>query len=168
MTMSDHPVTIVSWYGAAAFCDYYGYRLPTEAQWEYAARGGYYNPYYRYPWGSDSIDCSLANCKTDEGFCNPLGLTSWPFTAPVGYYGPTGTYGLCDMSGNLWEWCQDWYDAGFYAVSPKSNPAGPETGTMRVLRGGAWDVHGDSCHVAGRCVADPLIRAQVSGFRACR
>jgi formylglycine-generating enzyme required for sulfatase activity len=168
LAMSDHPVARVSWYGAAAFCDHYGYHLPTEAQWEYAARGGYHDPYYRYPWGSDDIDCSLANCKTDSGFCNPLGLTSWPFTVPVGYYGPQGAYGLCDMSGNLWEWCQDWYDAGYYAVSPKSNPAGPETGTTRVLRGGAWDVHGDSCHVADRSVADPLVRGQVVGFRVCR
>ncbi len=168
LAMSDHPMTTVSWYGATAFCDYYGYRLPTEAEWEYAARGGYYDPYYRYPWGSDDIDCSKANCKTDEGFCNPLGLTDWPYTVPVGYYGPQGAYGLCDMSGNLWEWCQDWYDPGYYAVSPTSDPAGPETGTMRVLRGGAWDVHGDTCHVADRCVGDPLCHGHVVGFRVCR
>jgi formylglycine-generating enzyme required for sulfatase activity len=168
LVMSDHPVARVSWYGATAFCEYYGYHLPTEAEWEYAAQGGYHDPYYRYPWGSDDINCSEANCKTDEGFCNPLNLTSWPYTVPVGYYGPQGAYDLCDMSGNLWEWCQDWYDPGYYAVSPTSNPAGPATGTTRVLRGGAWDVHGDSCDVAGRSIADPAVRGQVVGFRVCR
>jgi formylglycine-generating enzyme required for sulfatase activity len=166
--MSDHPVARVSWYGGKAFCDYYGCRLPTEAEWEYAARGGYHDPYYQYPWGSNSIACSEANCKTDSGFCNPLSLTSWPYTTPVGYYGPQGVYGLCDMSGNLWEWCQDWYDSSYYSVSPASNPTGPTGGTTRVLRGGAWDVHGDSCTVAGRSVADPLVRGQVVGFRVCR
>jgi len=166
--MSDHPAARVSWYGAKVFCDYYRYRLPTEAQWEYAARGGYHDPYYRYPWGSDIIDCSKANCKTDSGFCNPLNLTSWPYTVPVGYYGPQGAYGLCDMSGNLWEWCQDWYDAGYYSVSPASNPTGPTGGTYRVLRGGAWDVDGNSCDVDGRAVGDPLVRGQVVGFRVCR
>ena len=149
--MSDHPVTTVSWYGAKAFCDYYGYRVPTEAEWEYAARGGYHDPYYQYPWGSNSIDCSKANHRIDGGFCNPLNLTSWPYTSPVGYYGPQGAYGLCDMSGNLWEWCQDWYDASYYGVSSTSNPTGPVAGTTRVLRGGAWDVLG-----------------QVVGFRVCR
>ncbi len=166
--MSDHPMARVTWYGAAAFCDYYGYRLPTEAEWEYAARGGYHDPYYRYPWGSDNIDCSKANCKTGSSFCNPLNLTSWPYTVPVGYYGPQGAYGLCDMSGNLWEWCQDWYDAEYYSVSPVRSPTGPTGGTYRVLRGGAWDVDGNSCDVEGRAVGDPLVRGHVTGFRVCR
>ncbi len=167
-SMSDHPVTMVTWYGATAFCDYYGYHLPTEAQWEYAARGGCHDPYYRYPWGDDSIDCSKANCKTGSSFCNPLRLTSWPYTVPVGYYGPQGGYGLCEVSGNVSEWCQDWYDAGYYSVSPSSNPAGPSGGTYRVVRGGAWDVDGKNCDVEGRGTGDLLVRGQVLGFRVCR
>ncbi len=166
--MSSHPMARLTWYGAKAFCDYYGCRLPTEAEWEYAAHGGYHDPYYLFPWGTNSIDCSMANCKINGNFCNPLGLTSWPYTTPVGYYGPQGAYGLCDMSGNLWEWCQDWHDAAYYSVSPARNPTGPATGTYRVLRGGAWDVEGRSCEVVGRCVGDPLVRGHVTGFRVCR
>ena len=167
MAMSDHPVNLVCWYGAKAFCDYYGWRLPTEAEWEYAARGGYHDPYYQYPWGSNTIDCTKANYWTDGGPCNPLNLTSEPYTATVGHYGPQGAYGLCDMSGNVWEWCQDWHDASYYSVSPAVNPTGPTTGYPRVLRGGAWFYSNKSCRVAFRAWNDPS-NDESCGFRVCR
>jgi formylglycine-generating enzyme required for sulfatase activity len=166
--MSDHPVVRVSWYGAKAFCDYYGYRLPTEAEWEYAARGGYHDPYYRYPWGSNVIDCSKANYRNGSSYCNPLNLTFMPYTSPVGYYGAQGAYGLCDMSGNVWEWCQDWCDSGYYSRSPASNPAGPAAGTYRVLRGGSWDYIDDYCRVSFRHWNSPDRRTHYYGFRVCR
>jgi formylglycine-generating enzyme required for sulfatase activity len=167
--MSDHPVGQVYWYGAKAFCNYYGYRLPTEAEWEYVARGGYHDPYYRYPWGTNTIDCTKANFRSDTGWCNPLNLTDASYTSPVGYYGPQGAYGLCDMSGNVWEWCQDWYDKNYYSVSPMVNPTGPTSGLFHVLRGGSWSSIDSFCRVAFRHEIDPDLRyANYNGFRVCR
>ena len=170
MAMSDHPMVCVSWYGAKAFCDYYGWRLPTEAEWEYAARGGYDDPYYQYPWGSNTIDCTKANYYNGSSYyCNPLNLTDAPYTSPVGYYGPQGAYGLCDMSGNMWEWCQDWYDDSYYSVSPEGNPTGPAAGSYRVLRGGSWFHYGNYCRVSSRFTGLPVSRGyNLYGFRVCR
>ncbi len=146
-SMADHPVVNVSWDGAKAYCDHYGLRLPTEAEWEYAARGGAY--YYKYPWGTDVINQSLANYK-DGGFANPLGLTAMPYTSNAGYYGPQGGYGLCDMAGNVYEWCSDWYDSGYYSVSATNNPTGPASGTMHIFRSGTWGFEGTQCRVSYR------------------
>jgi len=166
-SMAEHPVLDVSWYGAVAYCNWrsgqegyeqcynlftwecdfskQGYRLPTEAEWEYAARGGCHDPYYMYPWCNNSIDCSKANGY----YCNPLGLSDEPYTSPVGYYG-ANNYGLFDMAGNVWEWCNDWYDSDYYGVSPYDNPRGPTSGTRRVLRGGGWRHLSRFCWVANR------------------
>ncbi|HEG44330.1 MAG TPA: hypothetical protein ENH94_09805 [Phycisphaerales bacterium] len=163
-SMAEHPVLLVSWYGATAYCDHYGYRLPTEAEWEYAARGGAY--YYVYPWGSDSIDQTLANYY-DGDFANPLGLTSYPYTAVIGYYGEHGGYGLSDMAGNVWEWCSDWYSDTYYGVSPVNDPTGPPTGTMRILRGGGWYSDDVLCRTAYRGYYSPYIRRIYCGFRPC-
>lgn len=164
-SMADHPVVKVSWYGARAFCDYYGYRLPTEAEWECAARGGHHNPYYKYPWGSDTLDENKANYD----FHNPLGLTSVPFTAPVGKYGPQGTYGdgLCDMAGNVLEWCQDRHGPYSAGTSPVSYPGGPSSGNYRVLRGGSWCHNANYCRTADRNRYAPFHRSRYSGFRVC-
>ena len=187
----DHPVVQVNWYGSVAYCNWLseqqgrqscydlstwqcdftksGYRLATEAEWEYAARGGQYVPYYRYFWG-DVIDASKANYYIEGG-------GSPNATTPVGYYDgnqiPAGdvmanAYGLYDMAGNVLEWCNDWYDAGYYSVSPADNPKGPNEGTTRVVRGGSWNNVDEFCLVAFRDKPHmPLERSGSYGFRIC-
>lgn len=163
--MGDHPVLLVSWYGAKAFCDFYGFRLPTEAEWEYAARAGC--AYAKYPWCSNLFHCDSAN-GTD---CNPLGLSRLPYTAPVGTYVGNG-FGLHDMAGNVWEWCSDWSDYpefDYYALSPVDNPTGPNDGVSRIIRGGGW-LYGDSqsCRVARRGHHPPQNRKNFIGFRVAQ
>lgn len=107
------------------------YRLPTEAEWEYAARGGLHNPYRRYPWGND-LDPSMANYwESDDSY-----EWGWPQTNPVDCCYPPNDYGLYGMAGNVWEWVYDWY--GPYSGEPQTNPPGPPSGSHRVCRGGAW------------------------------
>ena len=119
----NHPVIEVTWYGARAYAEWAGKRLPTEAEWEYAARGGLAGQ--KYPWGN-SIDSSMANYGENIGD-----------TTPVGNYSANG-YGLYDMAGNVWEWCADWFDDNYYTNSSYENPTGPSSGAFRVLRGGSW------------------------------
>jgi formylglycine-generating enzyme required for sulfatase activity len=148
----DHPVTGVTWEQARHYCIWAGGDLPTEAQWEKAARG---TDGRIYPWG-DTINCSLANyadCKIKD-------------TTRVDRY-PTGAspYGVLDMSGNVWEWTLDWYDAGYYAVSPASNPTGPLTGQYKVLRGGSWLNGASYVRAAYRFTAQPDQPNEYFGFR---
>ena len=120
----DHPVIGVSWRDATDFAEWAGKRLPTEAEWEYAARGGRYDLAYA---GCDSIDPSRANYVKSE-LAGPVA---------VGQYAANG-YGLYDMTGNVAEWVSDRYGAEYYSTGPRENPPGPETGRFRVIRGGGW------------------------------
>jgi len=132
-----HPVTLVTYSDAVAYCAWLSttlhraVRLPTEAEWERAARGTLEGR--RYPWGDD-IDPSRANFLPDPQLKRHRG------TRPVGSYSPNGL-ALYDMSGNVWEWVSDWYDAHAYHHSHTDNPRGPADGTLRLLRGGSWATH---------------------------
>ncbi len=129
------------------------YRLPTEAEWEYAARGGSSGRGYKYA-GSNTIDEVAWYTSNSGGKTRPVGQKK------------SNELGLYDMSGNVWEWCWDWY--GSYPSSAQTNPKGPNTGSGRVLRGGSWDCYPLLCRVADRLYGTPGDRVNVIGFRLSR
>jgi formylglycine-generating enzyme required for sulfatase activity len=152
----DHPMNCVNWHGAVEYCTFMGKRLPTEAEWEKAARG---TTGSKYPWGNQSPDCSFANFYGTGQDC--VGATT-----PVGNY-PKGVspYGAFDMMGNVWEWVADWYGSDYYSSAPASDPAGPATGAIRVLRGGSWGYYAYRGRSAYRLAYDPSFRVNSLGFR---
>ncbi len=155
----DHPVVGVNWYDATAFCAWRTregepLRLPTEAQWERAARGGLDER--RYPWG-DEVPAWIP-----DGGRGPL-AGPWPVTL-----GEPNGFGLFGIAGNVHEWCADWYDAGYYARSPGSNPAGPADGHRRASRGGSWRHAITVSRSATRSRLDPTFRYTDYGFRVVR
>lgn len=129
----QHPANGLSWYGAVAYCQWLSektgrvYRLPTEAEWEKAARGN--QERMRYPWGNDPPN---GRAQFDQQWIDPVHTIS-----EVDSY-PSNPFGLYDMVGNVWEWCSDFYAPDYYRHSPEKNPTGPESGQMKVVRGGSW------------------------------
>ena len=160
----NHPVVYVSWYAAMAYAEWNGKRLPTEAEWEKAARGDRFGR--KYAWG-DSLDASKANYGEAIGD-----------TTAVGSYDING-YGLYDMTGNVWEWCLDEYDANFYSISPRRNPLAGGTvnnilsdftnvKSVRVLRGGSWVSNVQFVRVSDRTRFTPKITNKARGFRCVK
>ncbi len=164
----QHPVNCVNWLQADTFCkwtDAKG-RLPTESEWEKAARGGLHGK--KYPWGDQTPTCTPGQPNTvvwgDGSNTDGCGTDS---TWAVGTGSSKNTYGLYDMSGNVWEWVNDWYGDSYYGSSPASNPQGPGSGSVRVKRGGSFD-EVTSLRASSRDVFKPSYVGGSVGFRCAR
>jgi formylglycine-generating enzyme required for sulfatase activity len=167
---ADHPVVHVSWTDAMAFCDWSGTRLPTEAEWECAARGG--RAAAPFPWGHDREPGGLHRMNVFQGRfpAENTGADGFVGTCPVGSFPPNG-FGLYEMTGNVWEWCSDRFDSAYYARSPRSSPPGPDEGDRRVMRGGSYLCHESYCRryrVDARSSSTPDSTTGNIGFRVAR
>jgi formylglycine-generating enzyme required for sulfatase activity len=175
----EHPVVNVTWSDSKSFCEWLGrkekktYRLPTEAEWEYACRA---KTKTAYSSGDDPESLAeVANVADGTLLMKFPGRTipaiaakdGYVFTAPVGKF-RSNAFGLFDMHGNVWEWCEDWYAADYYKNSPGSDPTGPATGSSRVFRGGGWYSPPGSCRAAARFWNEPTLRRFYLGFRLLR
>ena len=164
---SDHPVVHVSWNDAQAYCAWSGTRLPTEAEWEVAARGGLEGQ--PFPWGDQLEPGGVHRMTTFQGEFpgGNTGADGYLGTAPVDAFEPNG-YGIYNMTGNVWEWCSDWLDVGYYRSSPVRSPAGPSSGSFRAQRGGSYLCHASYCRryrVSARFGSTPESTSGNVGFR---
>ncbi len=167
---NDLPVTHVSWNDAVAFAAWAGKRLPTEAEWEYAARGGLSQKLY--PWGDELTPGGTHRCNIWQGTFPHENTSKDGFKSvcPVRAFEPNG-YGLYSMTGNTWEWCADWFDPAFHQWATRTNPTGPSQGSARVVRGGSYLCHKSYCNryrVAARSSNTPDSSTGNTGFRCAR
>lgn len=165
-----HPVVHVSWLDADAFCRWADARLPTEAEWERAARGGIEGAHY--PWGTEREPGGRHRMNVYQGDFphGDTGADGWIGTCPVDTFAPNG-FGLHEMTGNVWEWCADWFSPDAYRASGRRDPVGPTSGTSRVLRGGSYLCHESYCwryRVDSRSMNTPDSSSGNVGFRVAR
>ena len=160
---SNLPVERVTWYEAVEYCEKVGKRLPTEAEWEWAAKGGKQST---FAWGNE-VESNRANfCdrSCDKRWKEKQFEDGYSHTAPVGSF-PANDFGLYDMAGNVYEWVMDWYDEDYYEKKPHDNPKGPEKGNRKVIRGGSWINYSVGVRPSDRTDAKPTKKINFVGFR---